>query len=208
MSAATLNIWITNLGDPCTVANDTHSGLPHAWVVAISHCDGRVVDWSEGRYRFHRDDPWTPIPYHTPAGGTPGWWYEMIPTRDGHVEVELPPGSYVVRGTMHSWFINRLLYGNWATERAVVHLGCGQAGCATLYAPSAPACWILLFEFVLPLLVRHRILDREPAAKVAEALRSTLKLEAASTFEREEFETLRRAYESMEKPSSTKEAAS
>lgn len=89
MSTAILNVWVTKLGDPCSIAND-EKPLPHAWVVAVSDCRGRVVNWSEGRYRFHHEDPWTPIRYHTPPGGAPGWWYESIPTKDGHVEIELP----------------------------------------------------------------------------------------------------------------------
>ncbi len=197
MSTATLNVWITNLGEPCTIANDP--GLPHPWVVAVSHCDGRVLNWSEGRYRYHRDDKWIPIPQHAPPGGTPGWWYDSIPTRDGHVEIELPPGCYVVRATMHSWFVHGLLYGNWATERAIIQACCGEDVCATLYAPSAIACSVPLFEFVIPLLVQHRILGRAEADRAAEAMRAIFRPEAASPYEREEFETLRRAFAQMGK---------
>src|SRR5574342_336918 len=199
MSTATLNVWITNLGDPCSIANDQGAGLPYAWSVAVFHCNGRVVNWSEGRYRHHHDDGWTPIPYHTPAGGTPGWWCEMIPTRDGHVTIELPPGCYVLRGTMHSWVVHGLLYGNWATERAVVQACCGQDVCATLYAPTAPGCSIPLFDFVIPLLVPHQILGRDVADRAMEALKAILKPDTASAFEREEFEALRRAFAGMGK---------
>jgi hypothetical protein len=198
MSTATLNVWITNMGDPCSIVNDSGSGIPYRWSVAVSHCNGRVVNWSEGRYRHHHDDKWTAIPYHTPSGGTPGWWYEMIPTRDGHVEIELPPGCYVVRGTMHSWFVHGLLYGNWATERAITQVTCGQDACVTLYAPSAPACSIPLFQFVIPLLVQRQIIGREEGERAIEALKAVFRPEAASAFEREEFETLRRAFEGME----------
>jgi hypothetical protein len=199
MSTAILNVWITRMGDPCTITNDVGSGIPYAWSVAVSHCDGRVVNWSEGRYRHHRDDKWTAIPYHTPAGGKPGWWYEMIPTRDGHVEIELPPGCYVVRATMHSWFVNGLLYGNWATERAIVQVTCGQDACVMLYAPTAPACSIPLFQFVLPLLVQNKIIGRDQADRAIEAMKAIFKPEAASDFERGEFETLKRAFAQMAK---------
>ena len=195
MSTALLNVWITDLGDPCSVANDP--GLPHAWVVAVSRCDGRLLNWSEGRFRFRSDDPWMAIPYHTPPGGTPGWWYESVPTRDGHVEIELPPGCYVVRATMHDWFVNGLLYGNWATERAVVQACCGKDVCATLYAPSAPACWVPLFEFVFPLLVRHEIVQEQHVKPALDALARALPPEAASHYEQAEFEWLRRAFERM-----------
>src|SRR5262245_28361823 len=98
MSTSIINVWVTNLGDPCSITNDAKSRLPHAWVIAVSHCDGRVLNWSETRYRFHKDDPWTPVPYHTPPGGEVGWWCDSIPTLDGHVEIEVPPGYYVLRG--------------------------------------------------------------------------------------------------------------
>lgn len=197
MSTATLNIWITNLGEPCTVANDP--GLPEPWVIAVSHCDGRVLNWSEGRYRYHHEDRWIPIGVHTPSGGVAGYWYDSIPTRDGHVEIELPPGCYVVRGSMHTWFLNGVLYGNWATDHAIVQASCGDDVCATLYAPSAPACWIPLFEFVLPLLIKNKIIDQEQGEAAIRVMRETIRPEAASRFERAEFETLRRAFEQMDK---------
>lgn len=198
MSTAVLNVWITSLGEPCSIASDVR--LPHAWVVAISHCDGRVVDWSEGRFRFRHDDPWIPIVLHTPPGGAPGYWFDSIPSRDGHVEIELPPGCYVVRATMHSWFVNGLLYGNWATDRAIVQACCGDDTCATLYAPTAPGCAIPLFEFVIPLLVQHNVLKQAQVREATQALAQALGPEAASQFEQREFETLRRAFRAMGGP--------
>jgi hypothetical protein len=199
MSTAILNVWITNLGEPCTIANDAGSGLPYAWSVAVSHCDGRVLNWSEGRYRYHHDDKWIPIPYHTPPGGIPGWWYEQIRTRDGHVELEVPPGCYVVRGSMHTWFTNGLLYGNWATERAIVQACCGQDVCATLYAPTAIACSVPLFQFVVPLLLQNKILGRDQARALEEAMKAAFRPEAASAYEQADFEMLQRAFQQMGK---------
>ncbi|HKC64278.1 MAG TPA: hypothetical protein VKB86_11600 [Pyrinomonadaceae bacterium] len=198
MSTSIVNVWITSLGDPCTIASDVT--LPHAWVVAVSHCDGRVVNWSEGRYRFHHEDQWTQIPQHTPPGGRPGWWYDSIPTRDGHVEIELPPGCYVLRATMHSWFVNGQLYGNWATERAVVQACCGDDVCATLYAPSAMACSIPLFQFVIPLLIQNGIVKKDAGARAMDAMAAIFKPEAASAYERAEFDTLTNAFKQMEQP--------
>jgi hypothetical protein len=201
MSTSILNVWITNLGDPCSITNDAASGLPHAWVVAVMHCNGTLLDWSETRFRFHKDDPWTAVPLHTPPGNPPlppGWYCDNIPTKDGHVEIEVPPGSYVLRGSMHTWFTNGILYGNWATDRAVIQACCGREVCATLYAPSAPACWIPLLEMVFPLLAEHKIIDGA-AAKNLEAVRHALKPEAASAFERGEFDVLRRAFAQMDK---------
>jgi hypothetical protein len=198
MSTSILNVWISNLGEPCTITNDAASGIPHAWVVAVSHCDGTVLNWSEGRYRFHHDDSWASIPLHTPPGGAAGWWYDSVPTLDGHVEIEVPPGCYVLRGSMHTWFINGLLYGNWATDHAIVQACCGHEVCPTLYAPSAPACWVPLFQFVFPLLLRHKVINPE-TAKALETIKGHLKAEAASAFERAELETLQRQFDQMEK---------
>lgn len=198
MSTSILNVWITSLGDPCSIANDR--GLPHAWVVAVSHCDGSVVNWSEARYRFHSDDAWTPVPQHVVAGGKEqGWWCDSIPTRDGHVEIELPPGCYVLRGTMHSWFSHGVLYGNWATDRAVVQACCGKETCATLYAPSAPACSIPLFEIVLPLLVREKVITQAQGKRVIDAMKEVFKPEDASPFEQNERRTLLGNFEQMGK---------
>jgi hypothetical protein len=99
---------------------------------------------------------------------------------------------------MHSWFVHGLLYGNWATERAITQVSCGQDACVTLYAPSAPACSIPLFQFVIPLLVQRQIIGREEGERAIEALKTVFRPDAASAFEREEFETLRRAFEGME----------
>ena len=203
MSTSILNVWITNLGDPCSIANDP--GLPNPWVVAISHCNGKILNWSEGRYRFRRDDKWIPIPKHTPPGGTLGWFYDSIPTRDGHVEIEVPPGCYVLRASMHTWFTHGLLYGNWATERAVVQACCGDDVCTTLYAPSAIACLVPLFEIVIPLLAQNRIVGQAEAKRAIEAMKAITKIEEASEYEKAEFETLRLAYRQMSKATAGRE---
>lgn len=200
MSTSILNVWITNLGDPCSISNDSGRGIPYRWSVAVFHCDGEVVNWSEGRYRFHRDDPWTRIPFHVPVGGTQaGWWYEMIPTRDGHVEIELPPGCYVVRGSMHTWFVNNTLFGNWATDRGIVQACCGDDVCVTLYAPSFQPCHVVLFEFVIPLLLRQAAIGPE-GQRALEAMKALVDPQQLSAFERGELDALRRAFRGMDQP--------
>lgn len=202
MSTSILNVWITNLGDPCSIANDVGAGIPYHWSVAVAHCNGKVLNWSEGRYRFHKDDPWTPIPKHTPPGlQEAGWWYEMVPTRDGHVELEVPPGCYTVVGSMHTWFVNGLLRGNWATDRAVVMACCGEDVCATLYASSMQPCNVILFEFVIPTLIRQGAIKREVGDAAVKALSALYNPQELSDFERGQLEILRRAYSQMDKQS-------
>ncbi len=196
MSTSRLNVWVTEMGEPCTITN-------RRWVVAISKCDGGVLDWAGGRYRHRDTDPWTDITQHTPPGSNiSGYFFDSIPTLGGHVEIELPPGQYVVRATMHSWFVNGKLFGNWATDRGVVTTCCGGHSCVTLYAPSAMACSVPLFEFVFPLLMRHKVLDPEVGKMAIEAMAAAIHPRDASRFERGEFETLARAFATMgtEKP--------
>lgn len=205
MSTSILNVWITNLGDPCSIANDIGAGIPYAWSVAIFHCNGSVLNWSEGRYRHHGDANWTPIQKHTPAGGTtPGWWYEMIPTRDGHVEIEVPPGCYSVRGSMHTWFVNGVLHGNWATDRAIVQACCGQHACVTLYASSFQPCNVILFEMAIPHAIKNGVIGEKEGAAAIEALRKLHNAEHLSQFERGELEAMRRAFRQMEQGKSSR----
>lgn len=68
-----------------------------------------------------------------------------------------------------------------------------------LYAPSAIACSVPLFEFVLPLLAKHEVLPKAEVRKAIEVMRALMKREAASPFEQEEFETLQRAFDGMGK---------
>src|SRR5512134_1031388 len=185
MSTAVLNVWVSNLGDPCTIANDEGSGIPYHWSVAVVDCCGHVLNWSEGRYRFHKDDKWIPIPKHTPAGGgVAGRWYEMIPAKDGHVEIEVPPGCYAVVGSMHTWFVGGVLHGNWATDRAIVVAPCGADVCVRLYASSFQPCNVILGKFVLPLLVKSGAITREQGDAAMRALAALEKREALSPFER------------------------
>jgi hypothetical protein len=207
MSVATLNVWITNLGDPCSIANDVGSGIPYHWSVAVAHCNGRVLNWSEGRYRLHHEDDWIPIPEHTPPGGdTPGWWYEMIPTRDGHVEIEVPPGCYTVVGSMHTWFVSGVLHGNWATDRAVIQACCGEDNCVTLYASSLQPCNWILFELVIPALIRNKVIGQREGKAAIEALRALHKPEELSPFEQGYLEILKRAYGQIDKASALEPA--
>lgn len=48
MSTATLNVWITNFGDPCHII-DTDN-----WFVHITDCNGKVLEWCDRKYAFLR----------------------------------------------------------------------------------------------------------------------------------------------------------
>jgi hypothetical protein len=202
MSTATLNVWISNLGQPCSIANDEGAGIPYHWSVAVAHCDGQVLNWSEGRYRLHHEDKWLPIPKHTPQGiTTAGWWYEMIPTRDGHVEIEVPPGCYTVVASMHTWFEHGVLYGNWATDRAIVQGCCGDDVCVRLYASSFQPCHVILFKHVLPMLMRNNKINEKDGQAAINALTALHNPEQLSPFEKGYLALLDRQFNQMGKPS-------
>jgi len=197
MSTAKLNVWITKVGDPWSISNETPIG-DYLWEVAVLNCGG-VVNWSEGRYRHHSEDPWKPIEPHAMPGDTvKGWWFDNIPALDGHVEIELPPGSYVVIASLHNWVQDGELYGNWVTDHGIVHVSCGQEACTTLYAPSEQRCGWVLLEAVLPLQMRHEVVKREQGERAVGAMREAFN-RRPSPFEEREIEVLRRAFKRMGK---------
>lgn len=123
----------------------------------------------------------------------------MIPTRDGHVEIEVPPGCYLVAASMHTWFVNGVLHGNWATDRAIVQACCGEDVCVGLYASSFQPCnWI--FQQVIAMLLQNKAIAAEDARRVQDALKSLYKPDEVSATERGLIAALGRAFNKMEKP--------
>jgi hypothetical protein len=115
MGMAKLQIWITAEGDPCNISErDEHDNLP--WEVAIMHCDGRVLNWCGRRY----------------VG---------LVARCGHLEVEVPPGCYIIRaGESMGVDAHGGVTGNHMSDHAVVTACCDEATCVTLFAPSLHNC--------------------------------------------------------------------
>ncbi len=138
MATAKLNVWITKLGEPCATSD-------RRWVVAVSRCDGSILEWG-------------------------GMTYDSIPAPNGHAEIKVPPGCYVVSASMHTWWAEGILMGNWFTHDAIVQVACGDDACVTLYAPTAQSCIRPVFEIVLPLLAEHQVIPRD----LAEAARANL----------------------------------
>ena len=166
MGMARLNIWITDLGHPCKMAQ-------RDWVVAIAGCDGKILEWCGRRY-------------------------DSVPAPCGHVDLEVPPGCYVIRASAHTWWSQGLLFGNWATDRAVVQACCDEHHCVTLYAPSVMACWVPLFDIVLPTLVENGTLPRETLGALQTINAAIAKL-PTTEFEREEAENLRAMFKAQRK---------
>jgi len=166
MGMARLNIWITDLGHPCKMAQ-------RDWVVAIAGCDGKVLQWC-------------------------GKTYDSVPAPCGHVDLEVPPGCYVIRASAHTWWSEGLLIGNWATDRAVVQACCDEHHCVTLYAPSVMACWVPLFEIVLPAMAANGKLSRE-ALQALRMVNEAIAKQPATEFEQGEAELLRAMFAAQKK---------
>jgi len=113
MSTARLNVWITAKGQPCRI--DTRD---QPMFVYVLHCSGEVLEWC-------------------------GKKYVGMPTKCGHLEVEIPVGCYVVGAVENPSGIPPL--GNHLTHIAMVRANCGDHVCVTLFNPTFHHCahWFL-----------------------------------------------------------------
>jgi hypothetical protein len=118
MSTAMLNVWITEIGDPCHIIKP-HPEDPEGWFVHVLDCDGNVLQWCKTTYRD-------------------------IPAPCGHAEIEVPPGCYSVLAS-HTRGAGTApdgtpVFGNRLTHVAVVRVNCGDHACVTLFSPSIWHC--------------------------------------------------------------------
>ena len=107
MSTATLNIWITQRGDPCRIATTEH------FVYVLECCTGKPLRWCKKEYSGLR-------------------------TSCGHLELEIPPGCYIVGAVESTAGVAPL--GNSLTHIAMVRANCGDHVCVTLFDPSLHLC--------------------------------------------------------------------
>lgn len=114
MSTAKLNVWVTQVGDPCKIDNS------HQWYIHVLHCDGQILRWCDRDYRNLR-------------------------AHCGHLEIEVPPGCYIVCATWSptgdtGQFPTHL--GNHITHLQIVRVNCGDHACVTLFPPTFHFCGI------------------------------------------------------------------
>jgi hypothetical protein len=157
MGLAKLQIWITSEGDPCKISErDEHDNTP--WVVAIWHCDGRLLEWCGRKY------------------------FNLV-ARCGHLEVEVPPGCYVIRAAdgmaLHP---TGAVTGNHWSDHAVVAACCDEAVCVTLFSPSAHNCGFGFLRVVERLIAAKMILPEVGQRLVAD-LKATLERLPKSHFD-------------------------
>lgn len=157
MGLSKLNVWITSQGDPCKISErDEHDNRP--WVVAIWHCDGDLLTWCGTKY------------------------YNMV-AKCGHLEVTLPPGTYIVRAADGMALNpNGQITGNHWTDHGVVTVCCGETACITLYAPSAHSCGIG-FLTVLERMLKAKRLPADIGNAAVAALKKVLEKIPPTQFE-------------------------
>lgn len=159
MGIAKIQVWITGEGDPCGVSQrPPDPDDPATWVVAVWECNGRLLNWC-GRQYFN------------------------IPAPCGHVEIEVPPGRYVVRAADAMSLGPFGVTGNHWTEHGVVTVNCDDTACLTLFAPSAHHCGFG-FQQVLETLIEREMVDVELARPVLEGLRQIVQQLPPGPYER------------------------
>jgi hypothetical protein len=115
MSTAKLNVWVTEVGNPCKI------DMLHQWFVHVLHCDGKLLNWCEQKV------------------------YTNLKTKCGHLEIEIPPGCYMVCATWSPAPLGQSTptsLGNHISHLATVRANCGDHVCVTLFPPTFHWCGI------------------------------------------------------------------
>lgn len=147
MGLGKLQIWIASEKDPCKISEmDLHDNRP--WKVAIWHCDGDLLVWC-------------------------GKKYFNMPAKCGHLEVELPPGCYVVRAAGGMGVSKGGVWGNHWTDHAIVGVQCDQTTCVKLFAPSAHHCGHG-FMRVIERQIGNKLIPADLGGKALDALQAVL----------------------------------
>jgi len=89
------------------------------WFVHILHCNGEVLKWCDRRYA-------------------------NLPTKCGHLEVEIPPGCYIVVATWSPGAATTAptTLGNHISHLQIVRANCGDHVCVTLFPPTLHFCGV------------------------------------------------------------------
>ena len=121
MGIGKINIWLSAVADPCGTLKGNE-------IVTILDCKG-ILEWPCGRYLA--GEQWVPVP---------GGKYHNLPAKCGHLQVEVPPGTYwIMAGGVYEY--GKLIHPNYATHVGIVVVGCDETACVKLYNPSVRLCW-------------------------------------------------------------------
>ena len=156
MSAVTLNVWITNFGDPCHLIQETAT---EKWYVHIVDCAGNALKWCGKTYTF-------------------------MYAKCGHLEVEIPPGCYAVFAGHSASPGSVPPFGNRLTHVQVVRANCGDHVCVTLFSPTLWYCGTWFAHAVatqLPALQQAKV-DAKIATAATQAVQALLDKIPADAF--------------------------
>lgn len=89
------------------------------WYVTIYNCDGSVLEYCGRRY-------------------------VVIPAKCGHLEIDVPPGCYLIKAVWGYRILGTGVYAvNHFTDAAIVTACCEQTTCVKLFNPSTHRCGII-----------------------------------------------------------------
>jgi hypothetical protein len=115
------------------------------WFVHILHCNGEILQWCNKKYA-------------------------NLPTKCGHLEVEIPPGCYMVVATWSPGAGTTVptSLGNHISHLQIVRANCGDHLCVTLFPPTFHWCgiwWLVALRDAMAGTALPR--EAQPAAKQA-----------------------------------------
>lgn len=124
MGMARVNVWVSEMDDPCGVSQRT-------WYVTFYDCHGRVLQHCGTRYL-------------------------LMPAPCGHLDVEVPPGCYLVKAVWgYSVVVPGQVYRvNHFTDAGIVEACCDEHTCIKLFNPSVHRCGTI-YALAVNDLVRH-----------------------------------------------------
>jgi hypothetical protein len=146
MGLGKLNIWVRyEPGVRWSCKVDTVDWLPWGgWFVTIKDCCGRILEWCGKKYS------------------------RVGPTKHGHIEIEVPPGCYILSA------ISIATGSNTFTAPAYVQVDCGETVCVNLLAPIQNTCsWYDIAGIRQG--VRDKVIPPEVANKAIAAIREVTK---------------------------------
>jgi hypothetical protein len=133
MGMAKLNVWVRDKDFPCK------PDMRWKWSVDVFVCDGTPLKWCGTTY------------------------YGAHETWHGHVEIEVPPGCYIVRARTGSKGHHNLF-----THATMVIVRCGDTACVNLVPPGVWTCGVQ-FNMALEFQAKTGNIPRGLAERAMEA---------------------------------------
>lgn len=113
-----------------------------------------------------------------------------VPAPNGRASIDLPPGRYLVTGTLHG------IYVNFDSNESMVNVGCGDRVCVTVIPRSLHFC-IWWLTAALELITRQPLLAPKVAPLAKAALEPLRRIEQAIPREHRQLEYLARALDPL-----------